>query len=184
MVAELGEHLIVEKPVEGGDIQIALKHPSGAASAALARQNDTAHLSTAKPLPVRLIRGDIWQAFTHLNKHRKRYLDKASGKVLHFSRFWATNVALVAEAPERFVEIPRVDADTQLSWMQQFLAISSFPDAETATLAQLLEQPYSSQLSVLFGRALGKRQPEWKRYRAERVMEVVQYWASEHKRSP
>ncbi|AZL75037.1 UPF0158 family protein [Pseudomonas oryziphila] len=180
LVAELGEHLIVEKPAEGGDIQITLKHPSVAAFAALAGQNDTAHSSSAKPLPVRLIRGDIWQAFTHLNEHRKRYLDRASGKVLHFLDSEATNVALVAETPERFVEIPRVDADTQLSWMQQFLAISSFPSAEAATLAQLLEQPYSSQLSVLFGRALGKRQPEWKRYRAERVTEVVQNWAGEH----
>lgn len=180
LVAELGEHLIVEKPVEGGDIQITLKHSSVVASAALAGKSDTAHSSSVKPLPVRLIRGDIWQAFTHLNEHRKRYLDRASGKVLHFLDSEATNIALVAEAPERFVEIPRVDADTQLSWMQQFLAISSFPNAEAATLAQLLEQPYSSQLSVLFGRALGKRQPEWKRYRAERVTEVVQNWAGEH----
>ena len=179
LVAELGEHLIVEKPVEGGDIQITLKHPSIAASAALAGQNDTAHSSSAKPLPVRLIRGDIWQAFTHLNEHRKRYLDRAAVRCCIFDSE-AANVALVAEAPERFVEIPRVDADTQLSWMQQFLAISSFPNAEAAALAQLLEQPYSSQLSVLFGRALGKRQAEWKRYRAERVTEVVQNWAGEH----
>ncbi|WP_338525788.1 UPF0158 family protein [Pseudomonas batumici] len=180
LIAEFGEYLLVDKPSEGGDIQITLKHQSAKSSSSPAGQQETAHSASARPLPVRLIRGDVWQAFTHLNEHRKRYLDKESGKVLHFLDTDSSNVALVAEAPERFVEIPRIDAETQLSWMQQFLAVSSFPEAEAASLAQLLEQPYSSQLSVLFGRALGKRQSEWKRYRAERVTEVVQKWAGEH----
>lgn len=181
LVAEFGDYLMVEKPPEGGDIQITLKHQPAASPSFPPSQHDTSHAVADKPLPVRLIRGDVWQAFTHLNEHRKRYLDRVSGKVLHFLDTDSANVALVAEAPERFVEIPRIDAQTQLSWMQQFLAISSFPEAEATSLSQLLEQPYSSQLSVLFGRALGERQFEWKRYRAERVTEVVQRWAGEHR---
>lgn len=180
LIAEFGDYLLVDKPPEGGDIQITLKHQSAASQSSPAGLHDTAHFPSAKPLPVRLIRGDVWQAFTHLNEHRKRYLDKDNGKVLHFLDTDFTNAALVAEAPERFVEIPRIDAETQLSWMQHFLAASSFPGAEAASLSHLLEQPYSSQLSVLFGRALGKRQSEWKRCRAERVTEVVQQWAGEH----
>lgn len=182
LIAELGEHVLVEKPPEGGDILISLSHShqSVAPPSLPGGQHETAHSGSAKPLPVRNIRGDVWQAFTHLNEHRKRYLDKDTGKVLHFLDTDSSNVSLVAEAPERFVEIPRIVAETQLSWMQHFLAISSFPEAEAASLSQLLEQPYSSQLSVLFGRALGKRQSEWRRYRAERVTEVVQGWAGEH----
>ncbi|MFY1007999.1 UPF0158 family protein [Pseudomonas juntendi] len=180
LISELGDYLLVEKPREGGDIQITLKHRLAASPSSPLGTNDVPHVASAKPLPVRLIRGDVWQAFTHLNEHRKRYLDRESGKVLHFLDTDSANVALVAEASGRFVEIPRIDAETQLSWMQHFLAISNFPDAEASTLSQLLDQPYSSQLSVLFGRALGERQAEWKRYRAERVTEIVQSWAGEH----
>lgn len=175
LISELGEQLQIDKPSEDGDIQIVLKHQSP-----VAEQDAAAHSKVDKPLPVKLIRGDVWQAFTHLNAHRKRYLDRESGKVLHFLDADAENAELVAGHADRFVEIPRIDAETQLSWMQQFLAVSSFPEAEAASLGQLLEQPYSSQLSVLFGRALGKRTAEWKRYRAERVTEAVQKWASEH----
>ncbi|WP_339443030.1 OST-HTH/LOTUS domain-containing protein [Pseudomonas hunanensis] len=180
LISELGDYLLVEKPREGGDIQITLKHRLVASPSSPLGTNDVPHVASAKPLPVRMIRGDVWQAFTHLNEHRKRYLDRESGKVLHFLDTDSANVALVAEAPGRFVEIARIDAETQLSWMQHFLAISNFPDAEAATLSQLFDQPYSSQLSVLFGRALGERQAEWKRYRAERVTEIVQSWAGEH----
>jgi len=179
LISELGDYLLVEKPREGGDIQITLKHQLAASPSSPVGANDAPHVVSTKPLP-RLIRGDVWQAFTHLNEHRKRYLDRESGKVLHFLDTDSANEAVVAEAPGRFVEIPRIDAETQLSWMQHFLAISRFPDAEAATLSQLLDQPYSSQLSVLFGRALGERQAEWKRYRAERVTEVVRSWAGEH----
>ena len=181
LIAELGEQLLVEKSSTGGDIVVTLKHPSVSAAPSSVGQHETVvHSASAKPLPVRLIRGDVWQAFTHLNEHRKRYLDRDSGNVLHFLDSDAQNVALVCESPQRFVEIPRIDAQTQLSWMQQFLALSNFPSAEASSLVQLLEQPYSSQLSVLVGRALGKRQSEWKRYRAERVTEAVQKWAGEH----
>lgn len=180
LTAELGAQLQIDKPSDDGDIHITLKRQAPPLQCLQVLQNDVALDSVPKPLPVKLIRGDVWQAFTHLNAHRKRYLDRESGKVVHFLDTDSINVALVAESAERFVEIPRINAETQLSWMQQFLTVSSFPEAEASTLGQLLEQPYSSQLSVMFGRALGKRQGEWKRYRAERVMNAIQVWASEH----
>jgi hypothetical protein len=182
LIAELGHHLQIDKPSIDGDIQISLKAdaPSFAppytrvAAVSAAPVSDQVTIKATFPI----VRGDVWQAFTNLNPQRKRYWEKSVGQILHFLEDSDSDQAQqVAALPDAFTEIPLVEGDTQLGWMHEFLAVSDFPDDEVASLRRLVAEGYSSRLNMLFARSLGQQQSQWKRYRAQRVIDIIRDWA-------
>jgi hypothetical protein len=196
LTGELGNRLAVEKSAHGGDVTVHLKNayslfPKTSAFRVAAANtlgsdpveaHEAAHpaSTTAREQvePPKVVRGDVWQAFTHLNAKRKRYLDRETGQVVHFlEETHSDQEQLVTQFPDRFVEIPRVDAQTQKQWMHEFLPLSGLSEADMSSLNRLLDEPYSSKLNALFARALGQRQSAWKQYRAQCMGEIIKRWA-------
>ncbi|BBV98446.1 UPF0158 family protein [Pseudomonas alloputida] len=196
---ELSQHVTVEKSAAGGDITVFLKAvpthftkpftPQAAAVSAVSAPafatgesgGTTPCASAASKEPVEassVVRGDVWQAFSNLNPCRKRYLDRRNGQVVHFLLdAQSDQEALVDEQPQRFAEITYVEGDMQKQWMHAFLSASGLPEDDVSSLERLLDEPYSSKLNLIFGRALGQRQADWKRYRAQRMGDIIEKWA-------
>lgn len=122
-------------------------------------------------------RGDIWQAFTNLNPLRKRYFDKDANQVIHFIDGTDINIQSLVDAdPVRFAAVSPIDRAVQQGWMREFLERLELPEPELAILKHLAVDSYTSKANVMFGRALGERQGEWKAFRAERVDSIIQAW--------
>lgn len=193
LVGELGNRLVVKKSAHGGDVTVhlkaayssfpqtsALRVATGAPVVDAAQGEIAPSVSTItreRAEPPKVVRGDVWQAFTHLNAKRKRYLDRETGQVVHFlEETNSDQEQLVTQFPDRFVEIPRVDAQTQKQWMHEFLPLSGLSEADMSSLNRLLDEPYSSTLNALFARALGQRQSAWKQYRAQCMGDIIKRW--------
>lgn len=199
LIGELGQHLTVEKSAEGGDITVSLKGARHHVSKLTISPIPPAitigsPVSEGAELPVadssaswaakeageaaKVVRGDVWQAFANLNASRKRYLDRTTGQIIHFLEgIHSDQEALVNEQPHRFAEIALVDGQTQKGWMHSFLASGGLPAEDVSSLERLLDEPYSSKLNLLFARALGQRQSQWKQFRAQCMGDIIEQWA-------
>lgn len=189
LISALGDYLLIEKPSDDGDIKISLKASGTSYARPLivtafpsiaAHSLNRAVAASADQAPLRLVRGDVWQAFTHLNPLRKRFMERDTWRVLHFLETDSELAVQVDENPERFVSIPPIEGETQSSWMHEFLSLGGFSDTDVSSLSRMLAEPYSSKLNSLFSRVLGKHQAEWKRFRAQRVTDIINAWAQAH----
>jgi hypothetical protein len=128
----------------------------------------------------KVIRNDVWQAFANPDSERKRFLNRNTGKIVHFiASKHSLERAEVESSPELFLEISPVAPESQLEWMGEFLSGMSLPADEKAVLQELIRKPYSSAVNVTFTRALGANSRAWRNFRTERVTKVVHQWVSE-----
>jgi hypothetical protein len=145
----------------------------------------------AEPLPEtpterrsQRIRRDLWEAFINWDERLAHYYDKQSNEAIQFahtpvplepSRYTELR-RLVAEEPERFVEITPLSFDAQVSWMREFAeGLREGLDRE-----HLLAAVSSNYPAREFARALNTRpaiRNQWSRFRQTRLEEVIGDWA-------
>src|SRR3546814_16721824 len=65
------------------------------------------------------IRGDVWLAFANPDEPRLRYLDRTSGRVIHFPAGAPEPAA--ANADKNIGQILSATGDTQSGWKKDFL---------------------------------------------------------------
>jgi hypothetical protein len=132
-----------------------------------------------------VIRNDVWQAFANPDSERKRFLNKDTGKIVHFLASKQSPERIEVEAaPETFFEILPIPTEHQLKWMKEFLAGMSLPADEKEVLEGLISKPYSSAVNVTFTRALGANSRAWRNFRTERVTSIIHQWLAEKGVSP
>lgn len=127
-----------------------------------------------------VIRNDVWQAFANPDSERRRFLNKETGKIVHFLASKQSPERIEVEsAPETFLEILPIATESQLQWMKEFLAGKSLPADEKEVLEGLIAKPYSSAVNVTFTRALGVNSRAWRNFRTERVTSIIHQWLAE-----
>lgn len=169
-----GDKIVIDHPVEAGDITVSLRASSTPKSA-----NSTGTMPS--PDHALVIRSDVWQAFTNPDPSRIRLYDKETKRVRHFTN--AESSALdpqPSQDPDRYIEIERIDGDVQQSWMRDFLASSEVHPDQHAALGPLVSQAYSSSVNAAFTRALGERSQSWRHFRTSRVVSAIRAWATRH----
>ena len=114
------------------------------------------------------IRYDLFQAFTMISENRAFY-DKTSGQIV-----WQEQGQPV---PDSFVPIQPTDSETEIKLRRDFA--EKVGDPKRPELLGALEAPLPLQT---FGRRVKDLglQVQWHRFRAERVVERMQLWASEN----
>ena len=125
---------------------------------------------------------DLWHAFTNPDRRRRRYYNRATGRVVHFLLDPETDLdrRLAAEVladKNNYVEVECLSTFRQASWMDEFLDSVSIPAHIRATCAHLAKVPYSSSVNSAFTVALREYGSAYKHFRASRVLEAVKEWA-------
>lgn len=160
---------VVSKP-GGGDITVGLR-------------NKGSKTQEDRPIESERLRGDVWRAFTNPDPRRRRFLHRTTGRVHHYAdpavtlndRIWSERIQ---REPDH-VEIQPATAVQQSQWMQAFVDSSlDLPDDIKRTARHLASAPYETALELSFERTLGNRSNDWRRYRAERIANLVESWAA------
>jgi hypothetical protein len=127
-----------------------------------------------------VIRNDVWQAFANPDFERKRFLNRDTGKIIHFiASKQSLERAEVESTPDIFLEISPVSPECQLEWMAEFLSGMSLPFDERGVLEELIRKPYSSAMNVTFTRALGANSRAWRTFRTQRITAIIHSWVTE-----
>lgn len=160
----------VSRPNEPGDIEV---------------QRASAGFSIAEPAAsARSLPPRIWQAFTNPDPARRRFLHRRHGDVAHYL------VSSDSAADERArlrvdswgrdaVEIDPIPGDIQRSWMEEFVRTVNLEGPARNTVAKLLAADYTSENNFFFMAALGGKGHRWRGYRAGKVREWVESWATD-----
>jgi hypothetical protein len=157
-----------------GDILVSLRPDLGS------RLNVLLSPPPSKNTRSEVIRNDVWQAFANPDSERKRFLNKKTGKIVHFIASKQSPERLEVEsAKETFLEILPIATERQLEWMTEFLAGMSLPADEKEVLEGLIAKPYSSAVNVTFTRALGANSRAWRNFRTEHITNIIRRWVAE-----
>lgn len=165
----LSSLITVEHPKAAGDIKVSLKASRPDTEANKPRSDQGTSLR---------FRSDIWHAFTNPDPKRLRYFDRESSAVHHFLETESQKMqpALDSKGPA-FVEIKRIEGDTQLRWMKEFLDSEISDDAQRQRLADLLSSGYSSKANAEFTKLLSEHEEQWRRMRTHHITEIIKAWA-------
>ncbi|MDN7702292.1 hypothetical protein R0290_07745 [Burkholderia semiarida] len=165
--------LVVVHRQEGiGDILVSLK--GGITTARLPASPVLPASKVAGPV----IRSAVWQAFANPDPERKRFFKKQNGGVVHYlNSQQGPEKASVEAAPDEFIEIPPISAETQSAWMREFLTSAPLQAEERAALEPLVAESYSSTVNAMFSRALGARGLAWRAVRTANVTAIIEQWA-------
>lgn len=127
---------------------------------------------------------DVWRAFTNPDKMRKRFLDRETGKVIHYladsDRDQDQRLASIVALSSRYVEIEAVPPQQQLDWMTRFVLSAEVLPTRREPLLQMLGTAYSSDLNGLFTDALGHAGLAYRIMRSEEVHAWAARWATQH----
>lgn len=160
--------ITVVHPKSSGDIQVYLK---------ASRPATESNVKPEKGSALRL-RSDVWRAFTNPDPKRSRYYDRETSAVHHFSEEDSQKMLPALESKgAAFVEIKRIDSETQLGWMRGFLDTQVIDGAQRQKLTELLADGYSSQANAEFTELLGEHEDQWRRLRTHYITEVIKAWA-------
>lgn len=169
-----GDVLKVVRTEGGGDIQVVLKDLQPAAGEAPLLQP----ASPPSEWAGRPIRSEIWQAFANPDPERRRFLDRQTFQICHYTPNHHPEVKdLVDRNPSQYAEISPIAAETQKGWMRDFLDAIPITGGERAVLDQMLEQPYTSALNAAFTRALAGNAGRWREHRVKLVLNTIVNWA-------
>ena len=159
---------------DGGDIQVSLKEAAQAAVEAPVIQSVVSPSEWAG----RPIRSDVWQAFANPDPERRRYLDRQTLQIFHYTPTHNLEVQTkVSLNPAQYAEIPPIQGDTQMGWMREFLDAVPVTGPERNVLDQMLAQPYSSALNAAFTRSLASKAALWREHRLKLVLNTIFNWA-------
>lgn len=166
--------LQVTRRADGGDIQVSLTEATQAAVEAPVLQSVVSPSEWAG----RPIRSDVWQAFANPDPDRRRYLDRQTFQVCHYTPTDHAEVrAKVTLNPAQYAEIPPILGDTQKGWMREFLDAVPVTGPERNVLDQMLAQPYTSALNAAFTRSLASKAALWREHRLKLVLNTIYQWA-------
>ncbi len=149
----------------GGDMVVSLREGASGSTA-----------SAAGTSPIS-IRGDVWLAFANPDEHRLRYLDRTSGRVIHFPA--GAPEQAEANADKNLVQILPASGATQSGWMKDFLDQANSADLVGLPLNSFVETEYHSSINAAFTRALGRHAGDWRAYRTARMLEYIKTWAAQ-----
>lgn len=168
------EFVRVTRHDNGGDIQVTLKDSVQAVvEAPVLRPEVPPSEWIGRP-----VRSDVWQAFANPDPERRRYLNRQTFQVRHFTASYNPEIeAEVNLNPAQYVEIIPITGETQKSWMRDFLDAVPITGDERTVLDQMLSQPYTSALNVAFTRSLAFNATPWKRHRLKLVRNAIFQWA-------
>lgn len=155
----LGDRLSIKEPA-GSDILVSL-----------GRRDDAAEVN--EPLPQHPLRSEIWLAFTNPDPQRLRFYNKSTRRIEHGPASDGDDAS--HPAPDRVPVVP-IEAARQSAWMLEFVAHEGLGSDEL--LQGITKAPYSSAVNTAFSKALGKKAPAWRRFRASKVFAEVGEWAS------
>jgi len=136
--------------------------------------NTATHVAVEPPISVRR---EVWLAFSNPDERRLRYLDRTTGRVVHFT----------ADAPERekagadpnLVQIQPASGPTQSAWMKAFLEQTNSAELSGLPLSSFVETEYRSSINAAFTRALGRYAGDWRTYRTARMLDYIKTWAAQ-----
>lgn len=174
-----GDLFSVERPDGKGDILVSLKAGT-ASSPALSPASQKKSTAQAKNTP-HPIRNEVWQAFSNPDVARRRFLHKKTYAVRHY--LIGENSPFEQEIEKdskEYVEIPRINGETQKGWTADFLKNIDLPASERSALDAMIAAEYTSGINAAFTRALGEHGKAWRRYRTRLVTEVIDQWAEHH----
>lgn len=170
---EHGDLVHLERKEGVGDILVSLRTESK-------RVSISASSNPLKSERAKVVRNDVWQAFANPDSERKRFLNRDTGRIVHFiASKQSPERAEVESFPDIFLEISPVPSERQLEWMSEFLSGMSLPFDEKAVLLELIQKPYSSAMNVTFTRALGANSRAWRTFRTQRVTAIIHQWVTE-----
>jgi hypothetical protein len=169
-----GDVLKVVRTNGGGDIQVILKDlPPDVVDAPVPQPASPPSERAGRP-----IRSEVWQAFANPDPERRRFLDRQTFQICHYTPNHYPEVKdLVERNPSQYAEIPPIAAETQKGWMRDFLAAVPITGSERAVLDQMLEQPYTSALNAAFTRLLAGSAGHWREHRVKLVLNTIFSWA-------
>lgn len=161
----------VHRPDGEGDITIELR---GAPRVVADAKADSVQL---RYLP------SIWAAFLNPDSGRRRFFHRITHEVVHFldASMEAPNPALAARVANdgSFVEIAFASAEIQRGWLAEFLESSSLiPNSLKEVASHFTRLPFTSSVNVGFAAALGQSADAWRRFRANKVNEIITRWAA------
>ena len=164
----------VTRREDGGDIQVSLKEVAQAVVKAPVVQSVVSPTEWAG----RPIRNDVWQAFANPDPERRRYLNRQTFQIFHYTPTHNLEVRnQVTLNPAQYAEIPPILGDTQKEWMREFLDAVPVTGLERNVLDQMLAQPYSSALNAAFTRSLASKAALWREHRLKLVLNTIFNWA-------
>jgi hypothetical protein len=171
--------LVEVVPPEGpGDITVLLRHDHGAMKLGLPHAPAPVSDGPSSYLPP-----PLWHAFTNPDPKRKRFFHRFMHNVVHYIDGSPAEpnprISAAVHADNNYIEITPADADQQNQWMREFVATVQIPHAKKQLVDSLLGVPFSSQLNTTFLAALGDLAEQWGRFRAQKVRQHVEQWASQ-----
>ncbi len=133
-------------------------------------------------LDISLLRDDVRLAFTNPDPTRKRFFNKKSNILKHFSVDGESSEKKeVSNNSEEYIEIIPASPDVQKLWMSWFLDKYKQYVGNFEALENIVRKNYHSALNAEFGKALGELSGEWKRYRNSNVAKEIESWCKENK---
>lgn len=123
------------------------------------------------------VRGEVWLAFSNPDEHRLRYLDRTTGRVIHFTS--DSSERDKAAADSNLVQIDPAPGPMQSQWMKDFLEQSNSAELTALPLSSFVETDYRSSVNAAFTRALGRYADDWRTYRTARMLEHIKSWAAQ-----
>jgi hypothetical protein len=161
----------------GGDVTVSLVVDSTVDSASDLRIASLPEKQERAPL-----RNDVWQAFVNPDPHRKRFFNRVTHQIRHFSSGEPASGSKVAVmgSPHDYVEILPVSGAMQSSWMSEFLDSIPVGRENRLIFEPMLNSAYSSSLNSIFTAALKERGEDWKRVRKEKISLIIEDWATQH----
>ncbi len=167
----------IRSPQEHTDVSVVLRPGVQKATAvSAARFTEDA----AKPkLP-----GQLWQAFTNPDPGRKRFFHRRTHRIAHFvtgqDDDLNTGVERAVAGDRDYVEVEFVPGPRHLAWMKEFLDSIVIPDSQRQVFDKLVKEPYTTASNVIFTQALGPFGGGWRRFRSEKLHEVIRAWAEKN----
>lgn len=169
----------VSYPLKIGDIAVSLRQPTDAvAEVGLERAiYPTARRAFSFRLPP-----PLWHAFTNPDPARRRFFHRLMHNVVHFVQGSEAepnlSISASVQADSNYVEILPATAEQQNRWMREFVKTNDVPHGKRQLIDSLLAIPYTSQLNKTFCTALGEMEEDWNQWRALKIREFVEEWAS------
>ncbi len=162
----------VEPCAPDSDVLVSLIGSSGAHSHQIQASNSSGHS----------FRNDVWQAFTNPDSRRARFWGILTNHVRHYLQDEdSLHAREVQGSPNSYVEIDFVPADTQVSWMREFIKQHAIPEERLAAIEGILSMPYSTGSNAAFASALGGALThQWRQQRIKNVTSVIHEWADSH----
>jgi len=162
----------VQRPEGPGDIRVSLRD---SAPASAAPKSESARI---------WYRLEVWQAFVNPDPQRRRFFHRRNHQVAHFLDQSLTPpnpeiLRRVSDDPS-FVEVAHATADRQSGWMREFLDTTPLiPEGHKKIARHFLDLPFDSSINAAFAVALGPHSEGWKRFRAQKVDDHINGWATD-----